>query len=120
MPAGIISERAGDDPVGSTAEQIADAVVEVDGVTDLFSGVFGEIATYMPGGRVGGVTLDDGRGAVHVIVDISFDLRDVATEVARVASEIAGVPIDVTVEDVSIPAAKTTPEARTIEVGNDG
>lgn len=123
--------------VGSVAQRIAVAVTEIDGVTGLYSGAFGEIATYLPGGRVGGVALTDDRGEVHVIVGIGHDLRDVAAEAARVAGDIAGVPVDVTVEDISMPgaegaAADAEPDASsagtsrerdqssTTEVKNDG
>ncbi|MGW5523420.1 hypothetical protein [Gordonia sp. NPDC003950] len=85
-----------------TAEAIERAVSVIDGVTGLHGGVFGEIATYLPGGRVNGVRLTDSGGEVHVIVDIGHDLRAVAEQVSQVAGEIAGMPIDVTVEDVSL------------------
>ncbi|NED70757.1 hypothetical protein G3I15_58540, partial [Streptomyces sp. SID10244] len=41
------------------AREVADAVTAVPGVTGLYGGVFGEIATYLPGGRVSGVVVDD-------------------------------------------------------------
>ncbi|MGC5247003.1 hypothetical protein ACPXB3_08785 [Gordonia sp. DT219] len=99
------ADRSGDP--ADLAQRVADAATGVDGVADLHGGVFGEIATYLPGGRVSGVQLSDGRGEVHVIVDIDHDLRAVAAQVARVASDVAAMPIDVTVEDVSIPGVAT-------------
>ncbi|AFA74165.1 hypothetical protein GPOL_c31500 [Gordonia polyisoprenivorans VH2] len=106
-----IPTRSGE-PGADLAQQVADAVTAVDGVTGLHGGVFGEIATYLPGGRVSGVQLDDDRGGVHVIVDISHDLRTVAANAVAVATEVAGVPVDVTVEDISFPGqrAEQAPE----------
>ncbi|RPA62346.1 hypothetical protein EF294_10145 [Gordonia oryzae] len=103
--------RSGE-PGVDLAQRVADAVTAVDGVTGLHGGVFGEIATYLPGGRVSGVQLDDDRGEVHVIVDISHDLRSVAAHAVAVATEVAGVPVDVTVEDISFPEqrAEQAPE----------
>ncbi|MEP9417269.1 hypothetical protein ABLE92_23415 [Gordonia sp. VNQ95] len=91
----------GADAGNGTAEAIERAVSVIDGVSGLHGGVFGEIATYLPGGRVNGVRLTDSGGEVHVILDIGHDLRAVAEHVSQVASEIAGKPIDVTVEDVN-------------------
>lgn len=109
------------DAVGITAERLAQAVSAVDGVTGLHGGVFGEIATYLPGGRVSGVTLSADRGHVHIIVDTTHDLREVAAQVKQVASDIAGVPVDVTVEDVSLPdASAPEPQDDLAEVKNDG
>ena len=93
-------------PGADLAQQVADAVTAVDRVTGLHGGMFGEIATYLPGGRVSGVQLDDDRGGVHVIVDISHDLRTVAAHAVAVATEVAGVPVDVTIEDISFPGQR--------------
>lgn len=86
---------------GSVAEQVAAAVLAVPGVTGLHGGLFGEVATYLPGGRVSGVALDDESGEVHIIVDLTSDLRAVATAARRAGEEVAGFPLHVTVEDIS-------------------
>lgn len=90
------------------AERIAPAVLSVLGVVRLDGGRFGEVATYLPGRRVTGVSLDDESGEVHIVVawpaadDLtrSIDLLATAENVRTVAQEIAGVPITVTVEDI--------------------
>ncbi|MGW0037386.1 hypothetical protein [Gordonia sp. NPDC003376] len=92
----------------SVAEQIADSVLAVDGVTDLHGGLFGEIATYLPGGRVTGVQVDDDRTEVHVVLDLACDLRAVAARVVTTARQITGGPVAVFVEDVSTPTPETT------------
>ncbi|WP_312870565.1 hypothetical protein [Gordonia asplenii] len=90
------------------AERIAHAVLSVLGVVRLDGGRFGEVATYLPGRRVTGVSLDDESGEVHIVVAWpatdelarSLDLLATAENVRAVAQEIAGVPITVTVEDI--------------------
>ncbi|MGV9825279.1 hypothetical protein [Gordonia sp. NPDC003429] len=83
------------------------AVGAVPGVTGLYAGAFGEIATYLPGGRVGGITLSDNAGEVHIVVDMAHDLRAVAEQAADAASAVAGVPVSVVVEDISVGGAAT-------------
>lgn len=97
------------------AQRVADAVLAVPGVSGLHGGLFGEVATYLPGGRVSGVALDDDGGSVHVVLDLSRDLRAVAETVRTTATEAAGVPMSVTVEDITVGGRETgptTPAAR--------
>ena len=101
VPDGAVPEGAAGGG-GSVAEQVAAAALAVPGVTSLHSGVFGEVATYLPGSRVGGVQMSDGSGEVHIVVDINHDLRAVADDVVTAASQAAGVPVSVVVEDVSV------------------
>jgi len=89
----------------STAHAVATAVLAVPGVVDLDGGVFGEVATYLPGERVVGVQLSDESCAVHIVVDLRYELRDVAAQAAAAASEAAGRVCSVTVEDVVTPPA---------------
>lgn len=92
---------------GSVAQQVAAAAQAVPGVTGLHAGVFGEVATYLPGSRVSGVRMSDDSGEVHIIVDINHDLRAVADDVVTAASQAAGVPVSVVVEDVSVGPAES-------------
>lgn len=89
----------------STAEAV-DAVVEaataVPGVTGLNSGRFGEVATYLPGRRVGGVKLGDHDGEVHIEVDLRRSVTDTADAVRVAVEKAAGRPMTVVVEDVSL------------------
>ncbi|PYE20987.1 hypothetical protein DFR67_101379 [Williamsia limnetica] len=82
------------------AQQVATAVTGLDGVAELHGGVLGEVATYLPGGRVNGVRLDRSGVEVHVVLFLDDDIRAVAAEVQRVASDVVGVPATVVVEDV--------------------
>lgn len=85
-----------------TVRQIADAVAEVPGVTGLYGGEFGEIATYLPGGRISGIVLADDSCDIHIVVDVAYDIRDVAGEVRDVAQQLTGLPATVTVEDIAV------------------
>jgi hypothetical protein len=93
-----------DVPATSLAQRVADAVLAVPGVAALHGGVFGEIATYLPGGRVSGVALSDTDGEVHIVVDVTSELLAVADRVRDAASSVTGTPISVTVEDIAISA----------------
>ncbi|GAA1480853.1 hypothetical protein GCM10009624_12930 [Gordonia sinesedis] len=120
--------RAADDTERAPAQRVADAVLAIPGVSGLHGGLFGEVATYLPGGRVSGVALDDNGGSVHVVLDLSRDLLGVADLVRDTATEVAGVPMSVTVEDVTTGGresgdAAATPartDQRTTKVENDG
>ncbi|MCF8571975.1 hypothetical protein L5G32_17035 [Gordonia sp. HY002] len=87
--------------VGSVAEQIADAVLALPGVIDLHSGLFGEVATYMPGQRVSGIALRDEDGEVHIVADLTYDLQEVAAAVRDTAESITGLEFSVVVEDIA-------------------
>ncbi|MFD4264555.1 hypothetical protein [Rhodococcus sp. NPDC058481] len=79
---------------------IADAVLAVPGVAGLHGGMFGEVATYLPGRRVLGVALGDDSCAVHISVRYPANVVETAERVrASLAPLVAG-PVDVTVEDV--------------------
>ncbi|WP_285897654.1 hypothetical protein [Gordonia sputi] len=103
---------------GSVAQQVAAAALAVSGVTGLHAGVFGEVATYLPGGRVSGVRMSDDSGEVHIVVDVNHDLRAVADEVVTAASQVAGVPVSVVVEDISVGPAESRAEPGTTAGGD--
>ena len=103
---------------GSVAQQVAAAAEAVPGVTGLHAGVFGEVATYLPGGRVSGVRMSDDSGEVHIVVDVNHDLRAVADEVVTAASRVAGVPVSVVVEDISVGPAESRAEPGTTSGGD--
>ncbi|MCR5977159.1 hypothetical protein GDN83_05275 [Gordonia jinghuaiqii] len=90
----------GSDPP-ELAEALAAAVLAVPGVTELHAGMFGEVATYLPGHRVAGVSLSDQHGEIHIVASLSYDLQAVAAAVRDTAEKIAARPISVTVEDIS-------------------
>lgn len=83
------------------ADLIAAAVTAVPGVADLHPGMFGEVATYLPGRRVPGIrTNADGTTEVHVTLFYGVPVRDGAVRVRDAAQAVVGGVVDVTVEDV--------------------
>lgn len=86
------------------AQAVAERVTGCRSVARISTGQFGEVATYLPGRRVPGVRLGDGRVEVHVVACWGAPVPALAAEVrAAVAAIAPGVPIDVYVDDVDIP-----------------
>ncbi|MCK0517427.1 Asp23/Gls24 family envelope stress response protein [Williamsia sp. DF01-3] len=82
-------------------DQIAAVVTAVPGVAGLHAGMFGEVATYLPGRRVPGVRIADaGAIDVHVSVRIGAPIRDTAAAIRRAVSAVHDGAVNVTVEDV--------------------
>lgn len=91
------------------ADTVAGIVRAVSGVADLHSGMFGEVATYLPGRRVAGVRVTDDRVDVHITVTADAPVRPTAAAVrAAVAAVLPDHAVDVTVEDVA-PHQTTNP-----------
>ncbi|MFC9787184.1 hypothetical protein [Rhodococcus sp. NPDC127528] len=84
------------------ADRIAALVLAVPGVADLHGGMFGEVATYLPGRRLLGVALTEESCAVHITVTYPANVVDVAEAVRRAVTPAVAVPVNVTVEDVQL------------------
>jgi uncharacterized alkaline shock family protein YloU len=82
------------------AERVATLVRSVPGVVGLHGGVFGEVATYLPGRRVSGIRITPERAEVHVTLVWGEPVRATAEVVRDLVAELTGVPVFVTVEDV--------------------
>ena len=86
------------------ADRIATAVLAVPGVAALHAGMFGEVATYLPGRRVAGIRIDADAVEVHVSILLDTPIRATAAAIRRaVAPLTAASAVDVFVEDV-VPA----------------
>ncbi|MFI2105313.1 hypothetical protein ACH436_18625 [Isoptericola sp. NPDC019693] len=98
-----------DAPVPSTAARVRAAALAVPGVATLTAGRFGEIATYLPGGRVPGVRIDDDGVHVHVVVTATGvrDLPGVAGAVHEAVRSVLRTVPDEAQDDA--PPAPTTP-----------
>lgn len=81
-------------------ERISEAVLATPGVAAMHGGTFGEIATYLPGRRVTGVTLGPTSCAVHFSVRYPADLIDTAERVRRAVESLVTVPVHLTIEDL--------------------
>lgn len=102
----------------TAADEIAAAVIGVPGVAGLHGGMFGEIATYLPGRRVAGVRDADTRIEVHLTLYWQAPLRDTADAVRETVAALpaaAGRPVHIVVHDLvhehPAPAAPMTPVA---------
>lgn len=82
------------------AERIAAAVSAVEGVAGLHAGMFGEVATYLPGRRVSGIRIGTDRVDVHVSLALGMPVRPTATAIQRAVGELTDLPVDVTIEDL--------------------
>lgn len=82
------------------ADAVAAAVAAVPGVAKLHAGMFGEVATYLPGRRVSGIRFADNGTEIHVSLEFGVPIRETASSVRAAVSAVVAGPVHVTVEDV--------------------
>ncbi|WP_370588693.1 hypothetical protein [Pseudonocardia sp. C8] len=97
----------GPDPdPAALAELVADAVAAHPAVARLDGGVFGTVATWLPGRKLVGVHVGKPGEPVEVGVVLTLDRPIPATVAAlrrTVAPLVGDVPVDVVVADVEVP-----------------
>ncbi|MFJ2297639.1 Asp23/Gls24 family envelope stress response protein [Oerskovia paurometabola] len=93
---------------GETAERIVAAVLAVPGVVRLHAGVFGEVATYLPGRAVTGVRLRPEETEVHLVVSTDRPIPAVARDVHESVRALTPGPVRVYVEDVESPPSSSS------------
>ena len=91
------------DATPDRAEAVASAVLAVPGVNALHAGMFGEVATYLPGRRVNGVRLSDEACEVHVVLDWGTPVLQTAEDVRVAVEGLVDGPVHVTVQDIARP-----------------
>ncbi|WP_019202844.1 hypothetical protein [Tsukamurella sp. 1534] len=86
-------------------DRVVDAVTAIDGVAGLYAGGAGSPATYLPGRSVRGIRIGDDGGVVHVVAEArgGRPLTRTAERVRDIATEAAGVPMNVVIADVAYP-----------------
>jgi len=93
---------------GIDVDAVAAAVAGCAGVSALDGGPFGEVASYLPGRKVPGVVVADGRVAVQVRSQWGVPAADLAAKITAVLASLTGHrPVDVTIADIDDPP--TTP-----------
>jgi uncharacterized alkaline shock family protein YloU len=97
------------EPVEELADRVAAVVRAVPGVVGLHGGVFGEVATYLPGRRVSGIRITAERAEVHLTLAWGEPVRPTAELVRDLVADLTGVPVFVTVEDVVQPTTAARP-----------
>lgn len=82
------------------ADQVVAAVSQVPGVARMHAGMFGEVATYLPGRRVEGVQLRDDVANVHVVVRWGVPIPGTVDAIRTALRLVVDKPVNVTIEDV--------------------
>jgi hypothetical protein len=96
---GGVGERAVVD--GVDVDAVAAAVRECDGVSGLDGGPYHEVATYLPGRTVDGVSVADGRVQVQVRSRWGVEAPLLATLIKVTLTPLVGSrPVDVTIADI--------------------
>lgn len=85
-------------------DQIAQAVCATPGVHTLHAGGAGQVATYLPGRRVGGIRAVGNGYDVHVTLAWGFPVVATGEAVRSAVQAVTPGRVDVTVEDVAPPA----------------
>ena len=94
------------------AERVAAAVAAHPSVARLHGGVFGVVATYLPGRRLTGVRIGEGDEPVELGVVLYLDrpIPDVVRTLRReVSGMCGGAAVDITVADIALPGETATP-----------
>lgn len=97
---GTAGGTAGGSSSAEQADRVVAAALAVPGVVGLHGGALGEVAVHLPGRRVSGVRLRDGRTEVHVVVAVGAPVPATAEAVQRAVSAVRPGAVDVTVADV--------------------
>jgi hypothetical protein len=93
---------------GEVAEALVAAVLAVPGVVRLHAGVFGEVATYLPGRAVTGVRLRPEETEIHLVVSTDRPIPSIARDVHESVRALATGPVRVFVEDMESPPSSSS------------
>lgn len=94
------------------AERVAAAVAAHPAVAGLHGGIYGSVATYLPGGKLVGVRIGGGDEPVEVAVvlrgerPIPESVRSLRQEVSRICG---GAAVDITVADIVLSDERAMP-----------
>jgi hypothetical protein len=90
---------------GVDVDAVAAAVAGCTGVSALDGGRFGEVASYVPGRKVPGVVVGDGRVTVQVRSRWGIPAPELAALIAAVLAPLTGHhPVDVVIAAIDDPA----------------
>ncbi|MEV0346630.1 hypothetical protein AB0H88_12740 [Nonomuraea sp. NPDC050680] len=107
-----IAGAGGTDAPTSEAQLVAERVRACAGVAGLSGGLFGTVATYLPGERLTGVSVDEREVTIAIVARLGHPLPETAEEVRRAVADLAGDrPVNIRIDDVApedtAPADKT-------------
>jgi hypothetical protein len=101
---------------GVDVDAVAAAVQGCTGVAALDGGPLGQVASYLPGRKVTGVVVSDGRVTVQVRSRWGVPAPDLAALIAAVLAPLTGHrPVDVVIADIDDPPG--TPSFRVPAAG---
>lgn len=110
-----MSDSASAPPGGNAAADvtaIAAAVLRCPSVAALEGGRFGEVTTYLPGQRVPGVAVREGRLLVSVVGTRSTTAPELLSQVLAATRPLtAGMPVDVVFADIDLAGERTPADA---------
>ena len=96
----VIGEEAAGAQV-TEVRLIGERVVACAGVAGLSGGLFGTMATYLPGERLTGVSADDHEVNIAIVARLDRPLPETADEVRRAVADLAGDrPVNIRIDDV--------------------
>jgi hypothetical protein len=99
-------------------DAVARSVAACPSVVSLSPGVFGEIATHLPGRRVNGVRVVDGVVEVHVVSHWMTSLPDAADDIrAAVVGVVGARRVNVFIDDLSANDDLAEPGDGSIQAG---
>jgi len=99
------------DPV-ELAQRVAAAVTAHPAVVGLHGGIYGTVATYLPGRRLLGVRIGEDGEPVEIAVVVNADhpipgvVRSLRSQVSRICG---GAAVDVTIADIVLPDEAALP-----------
>lgn len=99
-------------PNSEPADLIVDAVLTVPGVVEMHQGMYGEVASYLPGRKVPGVQIRDHECHVHVVMLYDVDIPATAHAVRTAVEPIVGTPVHVTIQDLVDESPRTDGRGR--------
>ncbi|WP_433516102.1 Asp23/Gls24 family envelope stress response protein [Nonomuraea sp. CA-143628] len=110
------SEDRPTDAPASEAQLVAERVRACAGVAGLSGGLFGTVATYLPGERLTGVSINDREVTIDIVARLGRPLPETAEEVRRAVADLAGDrPVNIRIDDVApedtVPADKTSEDS---------
>lgn len=91
------------------ADLVVAEVTALPGVTRMHAGMYGEVATYLPGRRVVGVRVLDDAAHVHVVATWDAALPQLSRDIQHAVAPIVGTDVHVSIEDVDTPADRQRP-----------
>ncbi len=88
---------------GELVDDVAAAVLTVDGGIALHGGLFGETATYVPGRRMPGIRIGENATDIHLTAACGSPVGPTAQRARHAVAAVIPGPVNVTVEDVVPP-----------------